>query len=117
MVSSAMRRRFSGGTKSSVRMLCVRSASFTRITRTSRAIASSILRKLSGACSRLWNSSLSSLVSPSTSSATLGPNFSASSLLVMPWSSITSCSSAAMMDCTSSFQSAHSSATATGWVM
>ena len=42
-----MRARFFGCITSSVRMLCRRSASLIRITRTSRAIASSILRKFS----------------------------------------------------------------------
>ncbi len=45
-----MRLRLAGSTASSVRMLCSRSASLTRMTRTSRAIASSILRKLSACC-------------------------------------------------------------------
>ena len=40
-----------GGSDWIVRMLCVRSASFTRITRRSRTIASSILRKLSACAS------------------------------------------------------------------
>ena len=63
----------------SVRMLCRRSASLIRITRRSRAIASSILRKLSAAASwRSRNCSLSSLVTPSTSSATVSPNSPAS---------------------------------------
>lgn len=51
----------------SVRMLCRRSASLIMITRKSRDIASSILRKLSAAASwRSRNLSLSSLVTPST---------------------------------------------------
>ncbi len=65
----------------SVRMLCRRSESLIRITRRSRAIASSILRKLSAAAScRLLKLTLSSLVTPSTSSATVAPNSPASSL-------------------------------------
>ena len=56
-------------------MLCRRSASLIRITRRSRDIASSILRKLSAAASwRSRNCSLSSLVTPSTRSATVSPN-------------------------------------------
>src|SRR5882762_1527585 len=52
-------------------MLWSRSASLIRMTRTSRAIASSILRKFSAcACSWDWNSMRSSLDRPSTSSAT-----------------------------------------------
>ena len=50
-----------------VRMLCRRSASLIRMTRRSRDIASSILRKLSAASRRSRNS-LSSLVTPSTRS-------------------------------------------------
>ena len=58
-----------------VRMLCVRSASLTKMTRRSFAIASSILRKLSAcASSRLLNFSWSILLTPSTSSATSSPN-------------------------------------------
>ena len=61
----------SGPTASSVRMLCSRSASLIRMTRTSRAIASSILRKFSAcASSCVSNSILSSLETPSTRSAT-----------------------------------------------
>jgi hypothetical protein len=60
---------------------------------------------------------LSSFERPSTSSATFAPKRSASSALVTPWSSITSCKSAAMMAWASSFQPAQISATATGWVM
>ena len=57
-----------------VRMLCSRSASLMRMTRTSRAIASSILRKLSAwPSSRVLKCSLSSLVRPSTSSAVGAP--------------------------------------------
>ena len=57
----------------SVRMLCVRSASFTRMTRMSRAIASSILRKFSACFSSrevklIWPI----FVTPSTSAATSG---------------------------------------------
>ena len=45
-----------------------------RITRTSRAIASSIFLKFSAcACCRVWNSMRSILETPSTSSATTGP--------------------------------------------
>jgi hypothetical protein len=57
------------------------------------------------------------LVRPSTSSATGEPKRSISSALAMPQSSMASCSSAAMMACASSFQSAHWPATAIGWVM
>ena len=74
-----MRAHFSRGTSSSVRMLWVRSASLIRITRTSRAMASSILRNDSAwFSSRVLNCSLSSLVRPSTSSATGAPKRSIS---------------------------------------
>ena len=69
-----MARRRGGVIASMVRMLCVRSASLTRMTRRSRTIASSILRKLSAcASSRLLNLIWSSLVTASTSSATSAP--------------------------------------------
>ncbi|CPN81038.1 Uncharacterised protein [Bordetella pertussis] len=88
------------------------------MTRTSRAMASSILRKLSACCSALVaKSSRSSLDRPSTSSATSGLNFSASSCLPTPWSSITSCSRAADSALASSFQPAQISVTAMGWEM
>ena len=88
------------------------------MTRTSRAMASSILRNDS-ACdsSRVENCSLSSFVSPSTSSATGVPKRSISSDFETPQSSIESCISAAMIACASSFQSAQRPATAIGWVM
>ncbi len=113
-----MRLRLSAAIALTVRMLCRRSASLTRITRTSRAIASSILRNDS-ACdsSRVEKRSLSSLVRPSTNSAVGAPKRSISSGLVTPQSSIASCISAAMIACTSSFQSAHRPATAIGCVM
>ncbi len=70
-VSRATWRRLAGATASMVRRLWVRSASLTRITRRSRTIASSILRKLSACASwRLLNWIWSSLVTPSTISAT-----------------------------------------------
>ncbi len=64
-----------------VRMLCRRSASLIRMTRTSRAIASSILRNDSGLRSPrgVENCSLSSLVRPSTRSAVGAPKRSISS--------------------------------------
>ena len=88
------------------------------MTRTSRAIASSILRKDSAwLSSRVEKCSLSSLVRPSTRSAVGAPKRSISCALVMPWSSMVSCISAAMTACASSFQSATRPATAIGWVM
>ena len=69
-VSSAMRRRPSGGMWWSVRMLCSRSASLISSTRTSSAMASRSLRRFS-AClaSRETRSSFFSLVRPSTKCA------------------------------------------------
>ena len=113
-----MRERLAGAIASIVRMLCSRSASLIRMTRTSRAIASSILRNDS-ACdsSRVENCSLSSLVRPSTRSATDAPKRSISSRFFTPQSSMTSCISAAMMACASSRHSAQRPATAIGCVM
>jgi hypothetical protein len=117
-VSRAMRWRLLAGIAFMVRMLCRRSASLIRMMRTSRAIASSILRKDSAwLSSRVLNCSLSSLVSPSTRSAVGAPKRSISCGLVMPQSSIASCISAAITACASSRQSATSPATAMGWVM
>ncbi|KAG1275311.1 hypothetical protein G6F64_014925 [Rhizopus arrhizus] len=102
----------------SVRMLCRRSASLIMITRRSRDIASSILRKLSAAASwRSRNFSLSSLVTPSTSSATASPNSEASSSRVSGVSSMVSCRIAAISASTSRPSSASTWATATGWVI
>src|SRR5438270_107795 len=108
-----MRVRLTASTASIVCMLCSRSASLTRITRTSRVIASSIFRNDS-ACdsSRVEKRSLSSLVRPSTKSAVGAPKRSISSALLMPQSSIASCISAAMIAWTSSFHSAQMPATA-----
>jgi len=64
-------------------MLCVRSASFTRMTRMSRAIATIILRKFSACFSSAVTLALAenceSLVTPSTSCATSAPKSSVSS--------------------------------------
>ena len=113
-----MRPHLARGMSPMVRILWVRSASLIKITRTSRAIASSILRKDSAwFSSRVLKDSLSSLVRPSTSSATGDPNCSINSTLVTPQSSMASCSSAAIKAWASSFHSAHWLATAIGWVM
>ena len=79
-----------------VRMLCTRSASLMKMTRRSRAIDSSILRKFS-ACAdwRLSKCSPASLVTPSTSPATSRPKRFSTSSAVTGVSSTTSCSSAA----------------------
>ena len=74
-VSSAMRLRLSSGMCLSVRMLCSRSASLTRSTRTSSAMASRSLRRFSACSARLeTRSSFLSLVRPSTSSPISLPN-------------------------------------------
>ena len=69
-VSCAMRRCFASGSDAIVRMLCSRSASLISRTRTSLAIATSILRIVAACCASLEsNSSRSSLVTPSTIAA------------------------------------------------
>ena len=101
-----------------VRILWVRSANLMRMTRTSRAMASSILRKDSAwFSSRVVKLIFSSLVRPSTNSATGEPKRSIRSTLVTPQSSMASCSKAAMRAGASSFHSAHWAATAIGCVM
>ena len=86
------------GTNSSVRMLCRRSASLIRSTRTSSAIASSSLRRFS-AClaSRETSSSRFSLVSPSTSAPISWPKMLSISARVASVSSMVSCRRAATM--------------------
>ena len=74
-VSWAIFLALSGGRKSSVRMLCRRSASLIMSTRRSRAMATSILRKFSAwRSSREEKASLPILVTPSTRSAISAPN-------------------------------------------
>ena len=81
-------------------MLCVRSASLTMITRMSRTMASSILRKLSACASaRLLNWIWSSLLTPSTSSATSVPKRVVISSLAVGVSSMTSWRIAAISVC------------------
>ncbi|MOA58757.1 hypothetical protein D3C78_1832060 [compost metagenome] len=78
-------------------MLCRRSASLTRITRMSRAMAMAIFWKFSAWASALvWKSIWVSLLTPSTSSATVSPNCALRASLGMPVSSMTSCSMAAI---------------------
>ncbi len=86
-------------------MLSMRSASLMRMTRMSRAIASSILRKFS-ACrsSRFCQGILPSLVTPSTRNAISEPNKRSSSAVVAEVSSTQSCRSPAQMEGTSSLQ-------------
>ena len=88
------------------------------MTRTSRAIASSILRKLSACASSCeLNSIWSSLETPSTISATGRPNVDSISVLVTEVSSITSCRSAAASPCASIRHCDRIEATASGCVM
>ncbi len=78
-------------------MLCRRSASLTRITRISRAMAMAIFWKFSAWASALVSKFIwVSLLTPSTSSETVSPNCAVSASLAMPVSSITSCSIAAI---------------------
>ena len=101
----------------SVRMLWSRSASLIRTTRMSWAIASSILRMFSACCcSWLWVLNLDSLVTPSTSWATSGPNRSSTSVRLYSVSSGTSCRRAAWMAIVSSPSSARIWAEAIGCV-
>ena len=77
-------------------MLCRRSASLTRSTRASSAMASRSLRKFSACCACLvTKSSLPSLVRPSTSPPISSPNALSISSRVTVVSSIVSCSIAA----------------------
>ena len=83
----------------------------------SRAMAIAIFWKFSACASaREVDSNCDSLLTPSTSSATLVPNCAASASLAMPVSSITSCSSAAIRLWWSMRMSARMPATASGWV-
>ena len=101
-----------------VRMLCNRSASLTRMTRMSRAIAISILRKFSACASaRLSKVRWVSLLTPSTSSAISSPNSTAIWGLAVGVSSMTSWRSAATIVPWSRRISARIFATCTGWWM
>ena len=107
-----------GGTASSVRMLCSRSASLIRMTRTSRAIASSILRKFSACASCCdWNSIGRAWRRRRRGRRPACRSASRSRPSVTSVSSITSCSSAAISACASRCQSARISATASGCEM
>lgn len=110
-----MRRRRAADMVPRVRMLCRRSASFTMMTRRSLTIARTILRTFCAwASARDLQSSWVSLLTPSTSSATSSPNSWRSCSLVTGVSSMTSCSSAAMMPLASMHISARIRATASG---
>ncbi len=83
------------------------------------AIAMIIFRKFS-ACFSSWESvaeaeNLESLVTPSTSWATSGPNSSVSSSAVASVSSMVSWSRPVTMEASSSFSSARMPATSSGW--
>ena len=99
-------------------MLCRRSASFTMITRMSRLMARNILRRLSACFSSMLSTSmLVSLVTPSTSSATMSPKSPATSESEVSVSSTVSCRSAAHTTSQSILSSARMMATSTGWLM
>src|SRR4051812_29057031 len=102
----------------SVRMLCRRSASLISSTRMSLAIATNIFRTFSACSASLdRNVILSSLVRPSTISATCGPNSFSMSSSVRSVSSTTSCSSALTSVVVSIPRSARIVATPSGWAM
>ena len=117
MVSRAFLACFSCGICRIVRILCRRSASFTKITRMSLDMAIKSLRKFS-ACllSRFDSSRLVSLVTPSTNSATSLPKRSTISEYVPLVSSIVSCRSAVAIVASSNRCSVRIAATATGCV-
>ena len=115
IVSRAMRVRRSSGRYCSVRMLCSRSASFTRITRTSSTMASSSLRKFS-ACrsSEEENGILLILVTPSTMWSTSSPKYSLMRSGSVSVSSSTSCSRPTATQAGSIRMSARMAATSSG---
>ena len=88
-----------------------------RMTRMSFAMAMSILRRFS-ACSSSWlvYCTRVSLVTPSTMSATVAPNWRLTSSCVAGVSSMTSCRRAETMESSSRPCSAIISAVATQWV-
>jgi hypothetical protein len=100
----------------SVRMLCTRSATLRINTRTSVAAAIIILRTVSASAASPQDA-FSSLVTPSTTCATAGPNWSRICSRVSEVSSTVSCSSAATRVVVSIPSSARIRVTATGWVM
>jgi hypothetical protein len=115
-VSRAMRRALAVGSTPRVRMLCRRSASLTRMTRISRAMARAIFWKFSACFSSSVSNSI--CVSLLTAVHELGDGFAelGRSRLVMPVSSMTSCSMAAIRLWWSMCMSARMPATARGWV-
>ncbi|MNL57255.1 hypothetical protein D3C87_1808020 [compost metagenome] len=116
MVSEAILSCLSRGMLSSVRILCRRSASFTRITRTSSESVSSIFRKFSACCDEPYSKRPEILVSPSIIFATFLPNSRSMSSIPMSVSSTTSCSNAATIPVVPSpISSTTIWATASGW--
>ena len=86
------------------------------MTRTSRLMASSILRRFSACSSSMFeNWIFVSLVTPSTSRATSSPKAAVRSASVVGVSSTTSCSRAAAMLSVSMPRSSTRRATASGW--
>ena len=117
MDARAIRSRFSRlGWWPSVRRLCTRSASLMTSTRRSIEAARIILRNVSLSA---WSPHFdpSSLVTPSTRTATSAPNSAFTWPIVSPVSSTVSCSSAATSVVVSIPMSASRIATASGWVM
>ena len=100
-----------------VRMLCVRSASLIRITRTSSATATSILRQFSTVSSSVEENFKSLIfVTPCTMWATSLLNSFFSSSAVTPVSSTVSCSRPAQMVSSSILKSSRICATAQQWL-
>ena len=116
MVSWAILCRFSSdGIKCSVRILCKRSASFTKRMRISWDVASNSFLKFSACPLPLdANSSLDSLVTPSTSEATSPPNRSSICPNVASVSSNVSCNKPVAMVAVSRRNSVRIPATSTG---
>ena len=99
-------------------MLCRRSASLMTMTRMSWLMATSILRMVATWVSvRVSTSMRVILVTPSTSSATVGLKRRATSSLLTSQSSTTSCRRAAVTVCISMLSWLKIMATSTGWTM
>ena len=97
MVSDAIFNCFSVFIKSSVRILCKRSASLMRITRGSSVRVSNIFLKFSACCDVLVSITVEILVRPSTIFAISVPNSRCTSSSVISVSSTVSCKSAHMV--------------------
>jgi len=104
------------GITSNVRMLCRRSASFIRITRTSSERVSSIFLKFSACKEEVWSKTPEILVNPSIILTTFFPNKSWMSSRVRSVSSTTSCRRAHTTEVVPSpISSTAIRATAMGW--